>query len=115
FNDEVRALILLSSLSESWIATVTAVSCSSGSNKSRFDDVQNLLLSEEIRRRESGEPSTSSVLHAESIGRSSTKESRHNKSKKRRSKSRNHHSSQNSKSIECWNCGKTGHYKNQCK
>ncbi|CAA0810671.1 Uncharacterized mitochondrial protein AtMg00710, partial [Striga hermonthica] len=66
-------------------------------------------------RRESGEPSTSSVLHTEPRGRSSTKESRHNKSNGRRSKSRNHRSSQNSKSIECWNYGKTGHYRNQCK
>ncbi|CAA0840639.1 Unknown protein, partial [Striga hermonthica] len=115
FDDEVRALILLSSLPESWNATVTAVSSSSGSNKLRFDDVQNLVLSEEIRRRESGEPSTSSVLHTESRGRISTKESRHIKSKGRRSRSRNHRSSQNSKSIECWNCGKTGHYKNQYK
>ncbi|CAA0822017.1 Unknown protein, partial [Striga hermonthica] len=112
FDDEVRALILLSFLPESWNATVTTVSSSSGSNKLRFDDVQNLVLSEEIRRRESGEPSTSSVLHTKSRGRSSTKESRHIKSKGRRSRSRNHRSSQNSKSIECWNCGKTGHYKN---
>ncbi|CAA0830927.1 Unknown protein, partial [Striga hermonthica] len=115
FDDEVRALILLSSLLESWNATVTAVSSSSGSNKLRFDIIQNLVLSEEIRRRELGEPSTSSVLHTESRERSSTKKSRHNKSKGRRSKSRNHRSSQNSKLIECWNCGKTEHYRNQCK
>jgi hypothetical protein len=115
FNDEVRALILLSSLPESWNATVTAVSSSSGSNKLKFDDVRDLVLSEEIRRRESGESSTSSVLHTESRGRSSTKGSGRGKSKERRSKSRNHHSSNNSKTIECWNCGKTGHYKNQCR
>ena len=33
----------------------------------------------------------------------------------RRSKSRNHHSSNISKTIESWNCGKTRHYKNQCR
>lgn len=68
FEDEVRALILLSSLPDSWNATVTAVSSSSGSNKLKFDDVRDLVLSEEIRRRESGESSTSSVLHTESRG-----------------------------------------------
>ena len=115
FDDEVRALILLSSLPESWNATVTAVSSSSGSNKLKFDDVRDLVLSEEIRRRESGECSTSSVLHTESRGRNSTRENRRGKSKDRRSKSRNHQGSHNSKIIECWNCGKTGHYKNQCK
>ena len=100
FDDEVRALILLSSLPDSWSATVTAVSSSSGSNKLKFDDVRDLVLSEEIRRRQSGESSTSSVLHTESRGRSSTRGNRQNS---------------NSKTIECWNCGKTGHYKNQCR
>ncbi|XP_037496372.1 uncharacterized protein LOC119371045 [Jatropha curcas] len=65
FDEEVRALIVLSSLPESWNATVTAVSSSSGSKKLKFDDVRDLFLSEEIRRRESNEPSTSSVLHTE--------------------------------------------------
>ena len=63
FDDEVRALILLSSLPDSWNATVTAVSSSSGNSKLKFDDVRDLVLSEEIRRRESGETSNSSALH----------------------------------------------------
>ncbi|ONK54837.1 uncharacterized protein A4U43_UnF10820 [Asparagus officinalis] len=119
FDEEVRALILLSSLPESWNATVTAVSSSSGSTKLKFDDVRDLVLSEEIRWRESGEATTSSVLHTESRGRNSTRENGRCKSnyrgrsKDRRSKSRN--PSNNSKAIECWNYGKTGHYKNQYK
>ena len=48
FDDEVRALILLSSLPDSWNATVTAVSSSSGNSKLKFDDVRDLVLSEEI-------------------------------------------------------------------
>ena len=43
FDDEVRALILLSSLPDSWSATVTAVSSSSGSKKMKFDDVRDLF------------------------------------------------------------------------
>ncbi|KAK2366240.1 putative mitochondrial protein [Trifolium repens] len=115
FDEEVRALILLSSLPESWNATVIAVSSSSGSSNLKFNDVRDLVLSEEIRRRDSGESSTSSVLHTESRGRSSARGSGRGKSKERRSKSRNRQSSNGSKTIECWNCGKTGHYKNQCK
>ncbi|KAE8706762.1 Retrovirus-related Pol polyprotein from transposon TNT 1-94 [Hibiscus syriacus] len=42
FDDEVRALILLSSLPDSWNATVTAVSSSSGNSKLKFDDVRDL-------------------------------------------------------------------------
>nr|KYP42874.1 Retrovirus-related Pol polyprotein from transposon TNT 1-94 [Cajanus cajan] len=115
FDDEVRALILLSSLPESWNATVTAVSSSSRSNKLKSDVVRDLVLSEEIRRRESGESSTSSVLHTESRGRAPTRGNGRGKSRDNRSKSRNHRSSNNSKTIKCWNCGQTGHYKNQCK
>ena len=55
FDDEVRALVLLSSQPDSWNATVTEVSSSSGNSKLKFDDVRDLVLSEEIRRRESGE------------------------------------------------------------
>ncbi len=107
FDEEVRALILLSSLPESWNATVTAVSSSSGSNKLKFDDVRDLVLSEEIRRRELDESSTSSVLHTESRGRNSTKGNGRGRtdyrgrSKDRRSKSRNPNNSHSSKTIEC--------------
>ena len=72
FKEKVRALILLSSLPESWNAIVTIMSSSSGSNKLKFNDVHDLVLSEEIRRRELGESSTSSVLHTKSRGRNST-------------------------------------------
>ena len=111
FGDEVRALILLSSLSESRNAIVTIVSSSTGSNKLKFGDVRGLLLSEEIRRKESGESSTSLVLHTESRGRNSTRGKGQSRSKSKRSRSRNPSISNNSKTVECWNCGKTRHYK----
>lgn len=47
-NEEVRALILLASLPENWNATVTTMSISLGSNKLKFDDIRELVLSEEI-------------------------------------------------------------------
>uniref|UniRef100_A0A803MH37 CCHC-type domain-containing protein n=1 Tax=Chenopodium quinoa TaxID=63459 RepID=A0A803MH37_CHEQI len=121
FDDEVLALILLSSVPDSWNATVTAVSSSSGNNKLKFDDVRDLVLSEEIRRRESGESSSYSILHTESRGRNLIRRNERGRSnyrgqsRDRRSKSRKPNNFQNSKTVECWNCGKIGHYKNQCK
>ena len=110
FDDEVRALILLSSLPDSWNATVTAVSSSSGNSKLKFDDVRDLVLSEEIRRRESGETSNSSALHTESRGRTSERNSNRGKSKSRRGKSR-----WGRKDFNCYNCGKKGHFKKDCR
>ncbi|PKI43186.1 hypothetical protein CRG98_036411 [Punica granatum] len=44
FDDEVRALILLSSLSESWIEMVTVVSALAGKAKLKFDEVRDLII-----------------------------------------------------------------------
>ena len=68
FDDEIKALILLSSLLESWSATVTAVSSSSGSSKLKLSEIRDLILSEDVRRRESGEASCS-ALNIEGRGR----------------------------------------------
>ncbi|KAL5754374.1 hypothetical protein ACOSP7_022594 [Xanthoceras sorbifolium] len=110
FDEEVRALILLSSLPDSWNATVTAVSSSSGNNKLKFDDVRDLVLSEEIRQRESSEASSSSALHTESRGRTSERSSYRSRSKSRRGKSRS-----GKKDFSCYNCGKKGHFKRDCR
>lgn len=54
FDDEMRALILLSSLPKSWNGTVTAVSGSTGKSKMIFNEVRDLIISEEIRKKELG-------------------------------------------------------------
>ncbi|PKI68359.1 hypothetical protein CRG98_011267 [Punica granatum] len=61
FDDEVRALISLSSLLESWSGTITAVSASAGKAKLKFDEVRDLIISEEIRRKESRKTSGSTL------------------------------------------------------
>ncbi|GJV87367.1 hypothetical protein Tco_1531305 [Tanacetum coccineum] len=43
-DDEVQALLLLSSLPESWSDTVTAVSGSTESTKLKFDNIRDLIL-----------------------------------------------------------------------
>ena len=73
FDEEVRALLILCSLSESWNSLVMVVSNSvSGTNTLKFDEVVGVILSEEMRRKSTGETSTSSgtVLNVENKGRS---------------------------------------------
>jgi hypothetical protein len=69
FDDEVRALLILCSLLESWNGLVMAVSNSvSGSNTLKFDDVVGVILSEEMRQKSTGETS-GNALNMENRGR----------------------------------------------
>ncbi|KAM0048168.1 putative RNA-directed DNA polymerase [Helianthus debilis subsp. tardiflorus] len=92
FDDEKRALLLLFSLPESWSATVTIISVSSGSAKLTFEWVKDqLLLNEDMRRR--------SVESGNNRGGS---------------KSREREQSKNRKDVTCWNCKESGHFRNRC-
>ena len=55
FDDEVQALLLLSSLPDSWSETVTVVTSSTGSDGFTFEKIRDLILGEDVRRRSSGE------------------------------------------------------------
>jgi hypothetical protein len=58
FDDEVRALLILCSLPESWNGLVMDVSKSvSCSNTLEFDDVVGVILSEEMRQKSTSETS----------------------------------------------------------
>ena len=52
FDNEVHALILLASLPNNWEAMRMAVSNFADKSKLKYDDIQNLILSEEVHRRE---------------------------------------------------------------
>nr|GEU79809.1 retrovirus-related Pol polyprotein from transposon TNT 1-94 [Tanacetum cinerariifolium] len=68
FDDGVQALLLLSSLPESWLGTVTAVGGSTGTTKLKFDNIRDLIIREDIRRKPFGKYSNS-LLIAEDKGR----------------------------------------------
>ena len=58
FDDEVRALLILCSLPESWDGFVMDLSnYVSGSSTLKFDDVIGVILSEEMRQKNIGETS----------------------------------------------------------
>ena len=50
FEDEIKVLILMSSLPESWDTVVAAISSSHGSEKLKFDEIRDVVLSESIRK-----------------------------------------------------------------
>ncbi|GJT53011.1 hypothetical protein Tco_0988065 [Tanacetum coccineum] len=81
-----KALLLLSSLPESWSGTVTAVSGSSRSTKLKFDNIRDLILGKDIHRKTSGEYSNS-LLSVKEKGKG-RKQDRGQKQNKSRSKSK---------------------------
>ena len=55
FDDEIRALIVLASLLNTWEAMRMVVSNSTGKEKAKYNDIRDLILVEEIRRRDASE------------------------------------------------------------
>ncbi|RVX07359.1 Retrovirus-related Pol polyprotein from transposon TNT 1-94 [Vitis vinifera] len=70
FDDEIRALIVLASLPNSWETMKMAVSNSTGKEKLKYNDIRYLILAEEIRLRDASETSGSgSALNLETRSR----------------------------------------------
>ncbi|GKA40355.1 hypothetical protein Tco_0732948, partial [Tanacetum coccineum] len=86
FDDEVQALLLLSSLPDSWSGAVTTASGSTGTTKPKFDNIRDLILREDIRRKTSEE--YSNYLLSEKDKGKGKKQDRWQKHNKVRSKSK---------------------------
>ncbi|VFQ58507.1 unnamed protein product [Cuscuta campestris] len=106
FDDEVQALLLLSSLPGSWSGTVTAVTGSVGPDGFTFDQIRDLILGENVRRKSSDE-SFGELLH---VGRGK----RNSRGSGSRNKQRRQSKTQDSSDVTCWKCKEVGHFKNQC-
>ena len=62
FDDEIHTLIVLASLLNSWEAIRMAISNSTGKEKLKYNDIRDLILVEEIRRKDAGEIDRKSVV-----------------------------------------------------
>ena len=92
-----------------------AVSNSTGKEKLKYNNIWDLILAEEIRRRDASETSRfGSALNLETRGRGNDRNSNQGKSKSRNS-NQNRSKSRSGQQVQCWNCEKAGHFRNQCK
>ena len=72
-------------------------------------------MAEEIRKRDAGETSGSdSALNLETRGRGNDRNSNRGRSKSRNS-NQNRNKSRSGQQVQCWNYGKTDHFRRQCK
>ena len=94
FDDEICALIVLASLPNSWETIRIVVSNSTRKEKLKYNDIRDLILAEEIHRRDAGETLGSvSALNLETRGRGNNRNSNrvrsiYRNSNRSRSKSR---------------------------
>ena len=75
-DDEIHALIVLASLPNSWEAMRIVLSSSIGKEMLKYNDIRDLILVEESRRRDVGETlGSSSTLNLETRGRGNDRNS----------------------------------------
>ena len=115
--DEMQALILLSSLPDSWETLVVSLSNSTPNGKITLKTVKDCILNEE-KRRKGTSTSESHALVTESRGRSPSRFS-HSKqdreSSNRKGKWKPRGRSQSRKGFKCYYCDKPGHMQKDCR
>ncbi|CAM8996798.1 unnamed protein product [Rhodiola kirilowii] len=109
-DEELQVIMLLQSLPENWSQTVTAVTATRGKEPYKLSEIKDLIVSEEVRRKESGiDNSSGSAL---SVGSKFRCRSGHRPGEQGdRSKSRGRG---DMSKVQCWRCNGFGHLKKDC-
>ncbi|CAA0840400.1 Unknown protein, partial [Striga hermonthica] len=105
-DEELQALLLLSSLPDSWETLVVSLSNSAPEGKLTLTQVKDNMFNEETRRKDSGASSSQTLV---------TETRRRSKSRGRSNKSRDKLQSQPNRKFKCYHCGEEGHIKRNCK
>ena len=84
FDDEIRALIILASLPNSWKTMRMVVRNSAGIKKLKYNDIRDLILAKESRKRDASKTLGSGyTLNLETRGRGNDRNYNWNRSKSR--------------------------------
>nr|XP_040249189.1 uncharacterized protein LOC120966742 [Aegilops tauschii subsp. strangulata] len=115
FEDEVQALLLLSSMPDSWNTLVVSLSNSAPDGKMTLEMVKNSMLNEEARKKEKGDASSSDAYVAETHGKNENRGHSNTRFQQGKNKSRERSKSKLRKDISCFHCGNPGHIKSECR
>ncbi|KAA8532769.1 hypothetical protein F0562_032802 [Nyssa sinensis] len=108
-EDELQALLLLSSLPDSWETLVVTMSNSAPDGKLSMGQVSSSLFNEETRRKLAGTDNAQALV-SENRGRSKNRGHKEHGKSKGRSQSRG----KSAEKGKCYHCGKEGHLKRNC-
>ena len=108
FDDKLRAIFLLMTLPNSWETLVISLSNNPTLN---FDGVKGSILNKEIKKKTSGEGGSSANMVRGKTDKRSTYVHKNKSGNKERGSSNNG----KSKDVTCYQCGKKGHKKPDCR
>ena len=112
FDDEVHTLIFLASLPNSWEAMRMAMSNSAGKSKLEYDNIRDLILSEEVCKKDANIDNIQDqafVMENKSKSRSKGPTDR-----KFNGRSQSRDRSQFKETRECFHYEKNGHLRRDC-
>jgi hypothetical protein len=114
-EDELQALLLLSSLPDNWDTLVVSLSNSAPQGVLTLDIVKDSMFNEEARRKEQGMPPESEALVTEYRGRSIHKKFNTRDKSRGSSGDKFKGKSWARKDVECFYCHEKGHMKKECR
>ena len=107
-DDEIRAILLMCSMPDSWENLIVAMSTSAPVCTLNFDDVSSSLMNEDLRRKSIAENQGGEALALANRGR------RIDRGRQGRSRSRCRSKSRRGRII-CFHCGKPRHMNKECR
>ncbi|KAI5345013.1 hypothetical protein L3X38_012890 [Prunus dulcis] len=113
-DDELQALVLLSSLPDSWDTLVVSLSNSAPQGVFTLDIVKDSMFNEEARRKEQGVVTESEALVSEHHGRTNNRKFHRRDKSKGKSRDGSRGRSKTRNDLECYHCGGIGHMKREC-
>ena len=117
-EEEVKALLLLAGLPDSWDSYAATISNAKGKDALAVSDVVSALLDEESRRGigSSSSKQNDNLLNFQTRGRSQSRgRSQFRDRSKSRPRSKSRQGREKSFNRSCWTCGKPGHIARFCK